>query len=172
MALIPPVSPAIGPITETYRATPARSSAQAYAKSGQQGSPRQSPQDSVTIPAVVTLEAGALLFEEGAPGDCAYFVEEGRLEVFLSRADRDVRVNVVTEGQVLGEMAIIDHKPRSSSVRALTPARLRVIPPETLAGLINRADPGLQALMRTLLERLRKTTAQCADDSGDGSLTV
>jgi CRP-like cAMP-binding protein len=109
------------------------------------------------------LEAGEILFEEGDPGDMAYFVEEGQLDVFLRRGDDTITVNTILRGQVVGEMAVIDSAPRSTSVRANAPTRLREMRPETLQAMVAKADPGLQALMRTLLNRLRAATNQVGD---------
>jgi CRP-like cAMP-binding protein len=125
--------------------------------------PRQAPRDAVQVPGVRLLEAGEILFEEGDPGDMAYFVEEGQLDVFLRRGDDTITVNTILRGQVVGEMAVIDSAPRSTSVRANAPTRLREMRPETLQAMVAKADPGLQALMRTLLNRLRAATNQVGD---------
>ncbi|WP_413207609.1 Crp/Fnr family transcriptional regulator [Rhodospirillum sp. A1_3_36] len=125
--------------------------------------PRRAPRDDVSVPGVLHLDPGDILFEEGDPGDMAYFVEEGVLDIFLRRGEETITVNTILRGQVVGEMAVIDSAPRSTSVRASAPTRLREIAPATLHAMINRADPGLQALMKTLLNRLRMATNQVGE---------
>ncbi|MCF8479655.1 MAG: cyclic nucleotide-binding domain-containing protein [Rhodospirillum sp.] len=150
-------------VSRTERVAEDRTDPPVSSAGGDRPSPRQAPRDTVSIPGVRLLEPGEVLFEEGDPGDMAYFVEEGVLDIFLRRGGEAISVNTILRGQVVGEMAVIDSAPRSSSVRAAAPTRLREIAPETLHAMVNRADPGLQALLKTLLNRLRLATNQVGE---------
>ncbi len=71
------------------------------------------------------VEQGATLFEEGDKGDYVCFVVNGRLEVVKrTMTGDDFVLNTLARGQSVGEMSIIDKKPRSATVRAKTEVTL------------------------------------------------
>lgn len=71
------------------------------------------------------VEQGAILFEEGNQGDYVCFVVNGRLEVTKRTiTGEDFVLNTLTRGQSVGELSIIDNRPRSATVRAKTEATL------------------------------------------------
>ena len=71
------------------------------------------------------VEQGATLFEEGDQGDYVCFVVNGRLDVTKRTITGDDFVlNTLARGQSVGELSIIDKRPRSATVRAKTEATL------------------------------------------------
>ncbi len=68
---------------------------------------------------------GESIFCEGEPASEMYVLLDGELEVVkLSRSGRETRVAILGPGDIFGEMAILDHEPRSATVRSLSPVRL------------------------------------------------
>lgn len=100
--------------------------------------------------------AGARIFAEGEPGDCAYSIEEGRVEVSTLRKGEPLVLAELGPGDIFGEMALIDNKVRSASVTALTETRLLVIQRERFAKKMASADPLISLFLRVILDRLRK----------------
>jgi CRP-like cAMP-binding protein len=77
---------------------------------------------------VKAFDAHQLIFSEGDRGDAAYFIIEGRVKVVAaSQGLKEVLLGELGEGEIFGEMALIDEKPRSASVVTLVPCRLAVI---------------------------------------------
>ena len=70
---------------------------------------------------LVQLAQGQPLFQSGDPGDAAYFVLRGVLEVCL---DGGRRLDVLDAGAMVGEMALITGQPRSATVSALGESEL------------------------------------------------
>lgn len=68
----------------------------------------------------VNVPANWAFIIEGMPGDTCYLVLDG--EVSVRRTGDEIRR--VGPGVLVGELAIIDDKPRSASCVALTPLRL------------------------------------------------
>src|SRR5258706_1097651 len=65
------------------------------------------------------LEAEQVLFRKGDPGDALYGVLSGRLRIHSVAADgRDALLNVMQQGDVFGEIAMIDGLPRTADATA------------------------------------------------------
>lgn len=101
------------------------------------------------------VRAGQLIFADGDAGECAYLVESGRILVFVVKDGVEVPLKVLGEGEVIGEMSLIDNSPRSASCRALDDGSLLVVGKDQLLDRVRGADPVVRLLMRALLERLR-----------------
>jgi CRP/FNR family cyclic AMP-dependent transcriptional regulator len=96
--------------------------------------------------------AGKILTRQGQHGLEAFIIVDGR-----ARVERDGRVIAqVGPGDVLGELSVIDGKPRTATVIAETPMTLMVIRRRDFRSL-RETVPGLQEkLLATLCERLRQ----------------
>jgi CRP-like cAMP-binding protein len=66
----------------------------------------------------VDFSAGAVLMEAGAVEDWLFILVEGEVEVV--RPDRRLRLYA---GSVVGEMEVLDTRPRSATITAITPVR-------------------------------------------------
>ncbi len=62
---------------------------------------------------------GEVLIREGERGECAYIIESGEVEILVQRDGQLIQIGTRGPGSLLGEMAIIDDKPRTATVRAL-----------------------------------------------------
>ena len=93
---------------------------------------------------------GTVIFEEGddAHGE-AYLVHAGTIEIVKRYAGGERRLNLVKEGELLGEMALFRHAPRSATAIAVTEAELLVMRNERLGWLIrNRPELTVELLKR------------------------
>ncbi len=63
-------------------------------------------------------KSGEVVFREGEASDCMLVVIEGSAGVMVRDAQRDVRVNSVRRGGVIGEVGFLDGAPRSATVVA------------------------------------------------------
>jgi CRP/FNR family cyclic AMP-dependent transcriptional regulator len=65
-----------------------------------------------------TANAGDIILRQNTKGDSMYVIGEGSVEVFTDGKGGRRPLVVLGIGQVVGEMALIDHGYRSASVRA------------------------------------------------------
>ena len=103
------------------------------------------------------FEGQELVFQWGDPGDSAYVIEEGCVEVLTGVGPAQKRIAILTEGAMFGEVALLDRQPRTASVRALVPTRLIRIDRSHVEELLLRSDSVIQYLMHLLLARFRST---------------
>jgi signal transduction histidine kinase len=106
----------------------------------------------------VRLPAGQELFAEGNPGDRAYIIVDGQLEVVKTSGGREVLLSVRKEpGDIIGEMALLEQMPRMASVRARTDSDLLAIHQDQFDHLLNTSPSAARAMFRTVLSRWRST---------------
>lgn len=98
---------------------------------------------------------GKIIFKTGDEGHCAYLIEEGSVEVFITEEDRERVLSVMGKGEMFGEIALIDEKPRTANVRALMRTVLVPIQRQLVNDLLNKSDPILRHLLLIILERFR-----------------
>lgn len=104
--------------------------------------------------------AGETIFAQDEPGDCAYIVESGRVLISLQRDDQMLPILVVGQGEIFGEMAIIDRLPRSATAVALEDCRLCVVSRGSLDERVQRADPVVRLLLMMCIKRMRKMNSE------------
>ncbi|HSL83646.1 MAG TPA: EAL domain-containing protein [Thermoanaerobaculia bacterium] len=103
---------------------------------------------------------GTPVFREGEPGDCAYVIERGRVEITALRGGRPVRLALLGERELFGEMALVDDRVRSATATALEETEVVLVPRERIREETRRADPLLHLLLRVTLDRLRETSSR------------
>ncbi|MBT8141487.1 MAG: cyclic nucleotide-binding domain-containing protein, partial [Gammaproteobacteria bacterium] len=66
------------------------------------------------------LKQGEILFSEGDSPDYAYLIEHGVLEISSIQNGEHIVLGELTDGRLLGEMAVLDDSPRVASAVAKT----------------------------------------------------
>lgn len=80
---------------------------------------------------------GEEIFAEGDRGDGIYFILEGKVRVITFTSDfKEIVLGELEAGQIFGEMALIDYKPRSASVIPVVPCKLAFMSKEKFDQLI------------------------------------
>jgi CRP-like cAMP-binding protein len=101
-----------------------------------------------------------VVIEEGSKGDWVYLVLEGQLRVKKSTAKGKVNVYTLKEGDILGEMLLLEPGKgvRTASVIAAGPVRLGVLDTAQLVKDYDTISPQLKGLIKSLIQRLEETT--------------
>ena len=116
---------------------------------------------------VITFKAGETIIEEGDEGSSAYVILSGKVKVYKNTGQGEVTLAFMENGQVFGEMALIEDRPRSASVKAETKLKVRVIDRDQFNNLL-RGDPSrLIPIMKSLFERLRQSSEKLAEIAED-----
>jgi EAL domain-containing protein (putative c-di-GMP-specific phosphodiesterase class I) len=98
---------------------------------------------------------GEIIFKEGDAGDCAYLIEDGMVEISVVVDGREQRVNQIGKGELFGEVALIDHQPRTATARAVGKVVLVTIERKLVNELLEKTDPIVRHLLLVVLERYR-----------------
>ena len=115
--------------------------------------------DVQTIP--VALMSGEVLFRQGDPGDSLYIVISGRLVVSHRSDDHTERIVAeLGHGEIVGEMGLVCHEPRSATVMASRDTHLARLTATGLDCLTAKYAKSIYAaIIQQLAVRLRNETA-------------
>ena len=101
--------------------------------------------------------AGAEIFREGDPGDGVYFVKDGLVEISRQVDGETRRVfSRLGPGEILGEMAVIEQKPRSAIATAIADTQVYFMPRDEMRALIGRSPILAFNLLEQISHRLRE----------------
>jgi 2-oxoglutarate dehydrogenase E1 component len=121
---------------------------------------RDVPRDELAHIAQIAEEekhaSGSVIFHQGDEGQNLYVVAEG--EVLIKRKGRIIAA--LGPGEVVGELAVIDHLPRSADAEARGSVRLLRIKGDDLLALLDNRPVLARGLIRVLSKRLRETGAR------------
>ena len=121
--------------------------------------------DAILVEAhVVRYAEGAEIFARGDPGNSMMAVLRGRVTISnLSPDGRQLVVTTFHQGDVFGEMALLDGKERSADATAAVECELLVIPRASFLHLLEHRPEVCINLMVVLCDRLRRTNEQVED---------
>ena len=100
------------------------------------------------------FRAGDVLFKEGDTGDVMYVVQSGLVQVLKRVGDEERPLATLGRGEFLGEMAILNGKPRTATAVVLEDARMLVIDGKTLEAMITKNPEIAMRLIKKLARRL------------------
>lgn len=116
----------------------------------------------------VKIAPGAVLCSEGEPGLDMFILLEGTLQIYKNKR----AITTIQPVDYIGEMAIIEEKPRSATVIATTAARLLRITQAQFRKYLASQPPSLVAMMQTLSQRIRKDTRQLASEFEKANILI
>lgn len=100
---------------------------------------------------IQSIAAGQPIFIAGDAGRVMFVLIEGHADVLVG----DEVVESSGRGAIFGEMALIDHAPRSATVIARTECRLLPIDVERFNTLIQRTPEFARHVMKVMADRIR-----------------
>jgi CRP/FNR family cyclic AMP-dependent transcriptional regulator len=121
--------------------------------------------DAILAHATVTRHAeGDQIFAKGEPGNSMMAVLKGRVTISTPSPDgRQVVLTIMREGDVFGEIALLDGNERTADATAMGDCELLVVPRRSLLALLERRPDLCIDLLIVLCERLRTTNEQVED---------
>ncbi len=99
----------------------------------------------------VEATEGAKLIDQGRVGQECYVVLEGQAGVYMA----DEHVATVGPGTMVGEMSLVEHRPRNASVVAETPMKLVAFDTKAFKTLLQEMPKVHDRVMATLAARLK-----------------
>ncbi|MSO64221.1 MAG: cyclic nucleotide-binding domain-containing protein [Alphaproteobacteria bacterium] len=103
--------------------------------------------------------ANKALFNEGAAGDAAYMIMKGKVEIRKGMRTSNPRVVTTLEsGDICGEMALFDDRPRMATAVTVGECELVVIPREEFTKRLGDMNPVMRHILVIMVARVRSMT--------------
>jgi CRP/FNR family transcriptional regulator len=97
-----------------------------------------------------TFKEDEMVFAENEPGRELYIIQSGRVKITKMVNGQEVMLAVLQTGDIFGEMALLDNKPRSASAIVAEDATMLAINKSNFEGMV-KAQPQLATRLITLL---------------------
>jgi len=97
---------------------------------------------------------GSTIFRQGDPGDCAYFMRDGTVEVVDEEAGSVLTTLGV--GEFFGEIALLTDAPRTATVRALSPVEVAVLGKENFLNMMRLMPATEEEILDTVQTRVMR----------------
>jgi CRP/FNR family transcriptional regulator, cyclic AMP receptor protein len=107
---------------------------------------------------------GTSIFAKGDPGTGLMGVLTGAVKVSVASADgKDIVLNVFREGDIFGEIALLDGRPRTADATAMSDSELIVIERRDFVPFLSSQPDVMLKFIEILCSRLRRTSEQVQD---------
>lgn len=108
------------------------------------------------------LPAGAIICREGERDGTLFVIRAGQVRIVKQAGEDAIEVARLGAGVVVGELALLDDKPRSASAICVEPCRLFAVQRDAFMALLVSASSQatLASVFAALVDRVRTTTDQ------------
>ncbi len=103
------------------------------------------------------LKSGEILLKQGEVGNSMFWILSGKFKVTQQVSGKEVVLNTLSSGELVGEMSLIDDRPRSATVTAMEESEVLEIPHQKFAKVLTQQPLWLKSLIKNLSLRLRIT---------------
>lgn len=98
--------------------------------------------------------AGQKIFSEGDRGDRAYLIQSGSVDIIKN----EMPLATLKAGELFGEMALIDDKPRMATAMAQSDVTVVIISRDSFNEKLAKADPFIRGLLNIFVRNIRNLT--------------
>lgn len=99
---------------------------------------------------------GEVIIKQGDLGSNAYHILKGEVEIYFTKGNERNSLARLGEGEIFGEMGMLEDKPRSASVAAVVPTEVEIVTPKEFNELILNNPRQLIPFLQSFFERLRR----------------
>ncbi len=96
----------------------------------------------------------SMLFCEHEPGDEVFIIQKGRIQISKILKDQELLLAVLNPGDVIGEMAILENKPRNASAIAFEEMQALVLNKENFMNMVHNNPQVVYKILTLLSERI------------------
>ena len=108
-----------------------------------------------------SISAGQTILQQGEEGNSAYIIERGSVEILIEKEKGLIQsLGTRGAGTIIGEMSIVDNKPRMATIKAIEDCELLEISREDFNRRLEDADPIIQMVTQVILTRYRDMIAR------------
>jgi CRP/FNR family transcriptional regulator, cyclic AMP receptor protein len=107
---------------------------------------------------------GEVLFKEGDPPDHVFRLVRGAVEIFRELDGERILLGTVGAGQFIGEMGVVENRPRSATARVASEVEVEIFTPTEFFDQIAGSPQTARELIHRLSQRLREADDRIVKD--------
>src|SRR5439155_11009226 len=107
---------------------------------------------------------GQVLFREGDLPDSVFCLLSGSVDILRELDGEPILLGTVGAGQFIGEMGVVENRPRSATARAASEVEVEILTPTEFFDQIARSPQAARELIRRLSQRLREADDRIVND--------
>jgi CRP-like cAMP-binding protein len=127
-------------------------------------------------PITKTYKPGSYLFRENDRSRELFIIQSGTVKIYKKSGVHDIELAELSKGAVLGEMALIDGKPRSASAKVIDECTTIVIDSDTFFNNISEVPTWFMPIIKMACQKIRQANLQLKSDpieyAQEGSLII
>jgi CRP/FNR family cyclic AMP-dependent transcriptional regulator len=121
-------------------------------------------EDTQTTPGFAYYQAGEIIIQQGDRADYVFSLFEGSADVVVD----GVTVGEVSEGEVLGAMALLTESPRSATIKAKARCSVVKVPRDQFKSLIRTNPTMIHGLLTDMAKQIKSLNQQVVELSNQG----
>ncbi|HEX3019758.1 MAG TPA: Crp/Fnr family transcriptional regulator [Chitinispirillaceae bacterium] len=114
-----------------------------------------------------TIKSGMHLFHQNDRSRELYIIQSGEIKIYRISNGKEIELATLGKGSVLGEMALIDGKPRSASARAITDCVVIRIDAEKFHEKIKDVPPWFMSIIKMTSQKIRRANCRLQNISSE-----
>lgn len=118
---------------------------------------------------IKSFEPDEIVIKEGEKGTSAFVIMSGTAKVIKNLKGKEYEMAILGEGQVFGEMGLIEDRPRSATVKADTTLYVRTIDRDQFNELLITKPSILIPILKNLFERIRQASELLVEKKAETS---
>jgi len=111
---------------------------------------------------------GQVLFREGDSADSVFRLLSGSVDILRELDGDPILLGTVGAGQFIGEMGVVENRPRSATARAASEIEIEILTPTEFFDQITRSPQAARELIQRLSQRLREADDRIVNDERRG----
>jgi len=111
---------------------------------------------------------GQVLFREGDSPDSVFRLLSGSVDILRELDGDPILLGTVGAGQFIGEMGVVENRPRSATARAASEVEVEILTPTEFFDQITRSPQAARELIQRLSQRLREADDRIVNDERRG----
>ncbi len=111
---------------------------------------------------------GHVLFREGDPADCVFRLLSGAVDIVRDLDGDPILLGTVGAGQFIGEMGVVENRPRNATARAASEVEIETLTPTEFLDQIAGSPRTARELIQRLSQRLREANDRIVNDERRG----
>ncbi|HEU5162824.1 MAG TPA: Crp/Fnr family transcriptional regulator [Thermoanaerobaculia bacterium] len=115
---------------------------------------------------IATFDRGEVIFREGDPAERIWFLAAGKVKIVKAAGDRDIIIEILTDGEPVGAVAVYERRPFPATAIAMEPSELVSIPEREFFQLLASRPELTRRLLAGLTMRLMSVNKRIADMTG------